>query len=67
MVRVFDCLMSMGKISVVVKLLSEDARGGVLSLDSQIPCGLNEAGCSLTQSEKDILVDKHPPCKNGSS
>ena len=55
--------MSMGKISAAVKLLSADARGGVLSLDSQIPCGLDEAGYPLTQSVKDILIDKHPPAR----
>ena len=63
MARDFDRLMSMGKISAAVKLLSADARGGVLSLDSQIPCGLDEAGCPLTQSVKDILIDKHPPAR----
>ena len=58
MARVFDRLMSMGKVSAAVKLLSENSRGGVLSLESQIPCGLDEAGCPLTQSVKDILIDK---------
>ena len=61
--RDFDRLMSMGKISAAVELLSADARGGVLSLDSQIPCGLDEAGYPLTQSVKDILIDKHPPAR----
>ena len=60
MARVFDRLMSMGKVSAAVNLLSENSRGGVLSLESQIPCGLDEAGCPLTQSVKDILIDKHP-------
>ena len=61
--RDFDRLMSMGKISAAVKLFSADARGGVLSLDSQIPCSLDEAGCPLTQSVNDILTDKHPPAR----
>ena len=57
----FDCLMSMGKVFVAIKLLSVDAKDGVLSLESQISCGLDKAGCPASESVKDILVDKHPP------
>ena len=32
-------------------------------LESQISCGLDKAGCSVSQSVKDILVDKHPPAR----
>jgi len=47
--RTFDRLMSMGKVSVAVKLLSANAKGGVLSLDYQISCGVDNDGCPLTQ------------------
>ena len=56
--RIFDRLMSVGKVSAALKLLSEDVKGGVLSLDSRIPCG---HGDTLSRSVKDILVEKHPP------
>jgi len=58
----FDRLMSMGKVSDAVKLLSADAKGGVLSLGSQISCGLDNDGC-VSQSVKDILVYKNPPAR----
>ena len=34
---------------------------GVLSLASSVSCVLDKAVCSVSQSVKDILVDKHPP------
>ena len=55
--RRFDHLMSMDKVSAA---LSADAGGGTLSLDSQIPCGLDSVSCPSTQPVKDILIDKHP-------
>ena len=32
--------MSEGKVSMALRLLSKDSKGGVLSLDSMIPCGV---------------------------
>ena len=32
-------------------------------MGSQISCGLDKAGCPVSQSVKDILVDKHPPAR----
>lgn len=58
-----DCLMSMGKVSTAVKLLSANAKGGILSLHSQIPCGMDKDGCPLTRSMKDVLIEKHPPAR----
>ena len=46
-VRVFDHLMSLGKVSAALKILSEDTKGGVLSLDFQIPSGLDDNGDPL--------------------
>ena len=39
--RHFDHLMSMGKVSAAVKLLSQSAKGDVLSLDTLVPCGVD--------------------------
>ena len=58
--RVFDRLMSLGKVSTALKILSEDTKGGVLSLDSQIPSGLDDNGDPLFKSVRDILAQKHP-------
>ena len=58
--QVFDHLMSLGKVSAALKLLSENTKGGVLSLDSQIPCGLDNNGGTLLKSVRDILAQKHP-------
>ena len=59
-VRVFDRLMSLGKVSAALKILSEDTKGGVLSLYSQIPSGLDDNGDPLFKSVRDILAQKHP-------
>jgi len=37
--RLFDHLMSEGKVSMAIRLLAEESKGGVLPLDSQVPCG----------------------------
>ena len=44
--RTFDQLMSLGKVSAALKLLSEDAKG-VLPLDSKVPSGLDGDGATL--------------------
>ena len=49
--------MSLGKVSAALKLIAEDSRGGVLSLDSQVPC----TGGTTSKSVRDILAEKHPP------
>ena len=53
--------MSSGKVSAALKLLSEDTKGGVLSLDSQISCGVDSSGGTLSKSVRDVLAEKHPP------
>jgi len=58
--------MSMGKVSAAVKLLSQSAKGDVLSLDSQIPCGVDSSGSAIFKSVKNTLSDKHPPAKAAS-
>ena len=45
MAHTYDRLMSMGKVSAAVKLLSVNGKGGVLSLDSQMLCGVDKDGC----------------------
>ena len=47
----------MGKVSAALKFIAEDSRGGVLSLDSQVPCN----GGTTSKSVRDILAEKHPP------
>jgi len=39
--RLFDHLMSEGKVSMALCLLTNDSKGGVLSLGSMVPCGLD--------------------------
>jgi len=58
--------MFMGKVSAAVKLLSQSAKGDVLSLDSQITCGVDSSGSVIFKSVKTILSDKHPPAKSAS-
>ena len=58
--RIFNKLMSLGKVSAALKLLSEDAKG-VLPLNSKVPCGQDGDGSTLWKSVKDILAEKHPP------
>ena len=47
--------MSLGKASAALKLLSEDTKGSVLLLDSQI---LDNNGGTLLKSVQDILAQK---------
>ena len=42
--RLFDHLMSEGKVNMALHLLAEDSKGGVLSLDSSIPSGTDSSG-----------------------
>ena len=52
--------MSLGKVSAALKILSEDTKGGVLSLDSQIPSGLDDNGDPLFKSVQDVLAQNIP-------
>jgi len=58
--RQFDHLMSMGKVSAAVILLSHSAKGGVLSLNSLVPCGVECSGKPIFKTVQHILTDKHP-------
>ena len=51
---VFDRLMSLGKVSAALKILCKDTKGGILSLDSKILCGLDNNGGSLFKLVRDI-------------
>ena len=44
---------------MALRLLTEDSKGGVLSLDSSIPSGTDSSGHQLFRSVKDIY-EKHP-------
>ena len=61
--RLFDHLMSEGKVSMALRLLSEDSKGGLLSLDSMIPCGVDPSGNPVYRTARDILLEKHPSAK----
>jgi len=54
--RLFDHLMSEGKVSMALHLLTKDSKGGVLSLGSMVPCG---QGNLFFRTTKDILFEKH--------
>ena len=56
--RLFDHLMSKGKVTMALRLLAEGSKGGVLSLDSSIPSGIDFSGNQLFCSVNDILFDK---------
>jgi len=58
--RLFDHLMSEGEVSMALRLLSNDSRGGVLSFDSMIPSGRNLSGEPIFRSARDILQEKYP-------
>ena len=58
--RLFDHLMSEGKVSMALRLLSEKSKGGVLSLDSSIPSGFDSSGKQLFRTVREILMEKHP-------
>jgi len=45
---------------MVLHLITRDSKGGVLSLDSMIPCGQNSFGQSIFHAAKDVLLEKHP-------
>ena len=48
---------------MALRLLSEDSKGGVLSLDSMIPCGVDPLGNPVYRTARDILLEKHPSAK----
>jgi len=47
-----------------LRLLSEDSNGGVLSLDSMIPCGVDSSGNTVHCTARDILLEKHLSAKS---
>ena len=58
--RLFDHLMSERKVSMALRLLTKNSKGGVLSLDSTIPCGMDSSGESVLRTARDVLLEKHP-------
>ena len=56
----FDHLMSEGKVSMALRLLTKNSKGGVLSLDSMIPCGVDSSGEPVLRTARDDLLEKHP-------
>ena len=58
--RLFDHLMSEGKVNMALRLLAEDSKGGVLSLDSSIHSGTDSLGNPVFRPVRDILSEKHP-------
>ena len=58
--RKFDQLMSLGKVTAPLKLLSTYAKD-ILLLNYKIPCGQNCNGDTAWKSVRDILAENHPP------
>ena len=58
--RKFDQLMTLGKVSAPLTLLSTDAKG-ILPLNSKVPCEQDGDGNAVRKSVRDILAEKHPP------
>ena len=52
--------MSEGKVNMALRLLAEDSKGGVLLLDSSIPCGTDSSGNPAFCPVRDILFEKCP-------
>ena len=65
--RLFDHLMSKGKVNMALVHLAEDSKGGLLSLHSSIPLGIDSSGNQLFCSVRDIVFQKHPHCRNAAS
>ena len=64
--RKFDQLMTIGKVTAVIKLLSTDG-SGILPLNSKIPCGQDGDGDTAWKSVRDTLTEKHPSGKAAGS
>ena len=58
--RLFDHLLSKGKVGAALRLLTATCKGGVLPLDSLVPSGLDSSSSPLFKSTKEILQEKHP-------
>ena len=58
--RLSDHLMSEGKVSMALRLLSTDYKCEVLSLDSMIPSGKGSSGEPILHTARDFLSEKHP-------
>ena len=55
--------MSEGKVSMALRLLTEDSKSRVLSLDSLVPSSFDPSGEPILFTARDILLDKHPIAK----
>ena len=58
--RLFDHLLSEGKVGAALRLLTVTHKGGVLPLDSLVPSGSDSSGNPLFKTTKEILQEKHP-------
>ena len=58
--RLFDHLLSEGKVGAALRLLTATRKGGVLPLDSLVPSGFDSSGNPLFKTTKEILQEKHP-------
>ena len=58
--RLFDHLLSEGKVGAALRLLTATREGGVLPLDSLVPSGFDSSGNPLFKTTKEILQEKHP-------
>ena len=58
--RLFDHLMSEGKVNMALRLLADESKGGVLSLDASVPSAATSSGNQSHHSVREILVEKHP-------
>ena len=58
--RLFDHLLSEGKVGAALHLLTVTPKEGVLPLDSLVPSGSDSSGSPLFKTTKEILQEKHP-------
>ena len=58
--RLFDHLMSEVKVNMALRLLVDESKGGVLSLDASVPSAVTSSGNQSHHSVREILVEKHP-------
>ena len=58
--RLFDHLLSEGKVGAALHLLTVTRKEGVLPLDSLVPSGSDSSGSPLFKTTKEILQEKHP-------
>jgi len=49
---------------MALRLLSEDSKGGMLSLDVIVSCGVGPSGTPDHCTARDILLEMHPSAKS---